>query len=184
LRAFLSLDIGNEDVMREMLKTQEELGKTGADVKLVESQNLHFTVKFFGEISESQVEEIDRRIGSVELKQLEVEVFGVGAFPDFRNPRVVWAGVSPPGVAAVTGIAEPVIRAVDGIGEPEDHKFHPHITLARVRSGTNKQALARYIEDNRQRAFGTSPIRTLKLRSSTLTPRGPTYTDVRVYQLK
>lgn len=184
MRAFLSLDIENEDVMREMLRAQEEIAKTGADVKFVESQNLHFTVKFFGEVPESQVEEIDRRIRSVELKRLEVEVVGVGAFPDSRNPRVVWAGVSPSDVAVVAGIAEAIIKAVDGIGEPEDHNYHPHITLGRVRSGRNKQALARYIEGNRERAFGTSPIRTLKLRSSTLTPRGSKYTDVRVYQLR
>jgi 2'-5' RNA ligase len=167
-----------------MVEAQGELTKTGADLKRVESQNLHFTVKFFGELSESQVEEIDRRLKSVELKQLEVEVAGVGAFPDLRNPRVVWVGVAPPDVAMVTSIAETVIRAVDGIGEPEDHKYHPHITLARVRSGRNKQELVRFIESNRERDFGVSPVRTLKLKSSILTPRGPTYTDLKVYELK
>lgn len=184
MRAFLSLDIENEAVMREMVRAEEELASTGADLKLVERQNLHFTVKFFGEIAESQVPEIDKRIGDLELKQIDARVAGVGVFPDLRSPRVVWVGVAPPDADSVTSIGESVIAAVQGIGQPEDHEFHPHITLARVRSGRNKQELARYVQENAARAFGASPIRTLKLKSSVLGPNGPTYTDVKVYSLR
>ncbi len=184
MRAFLSLDIENEAVMREMVRAQEELARTGADLKLVERQNLHFTVKFFGEIAESQVPEIDKRIGSVELNQIDLLVAGVGVFPDLRYPRVIWAGVAPSDAGSITAVAESVIKAVNGIGEPEDHKFHPHITLARVRSGRNKEELARYIQENPARAFGASAVRTLKLKSSVLGPSGPSYTDVRAYPLR
>ncbi|MBI3116099.1 MAG: RNA 2',3'-cyclic phosphodiesterase [Thaumarchaeota archaeon] len=183
MRAFLSLDIENEEVLREMVDAQGELARTGADLKLVERQNLHFTVKFFGEIPDSRIEEVDKRIKSVELKQADVRVAGVGAFPDLRRPRVVWAGVASQDVTSVTNIAVAVIKAVEGIGQPEDHTYHPHITLARIRSERNKQELVGYLERNRERMFGASRLRTLKLKSSTLTPRGPTYSEVKVYPL-
>lgn len=82
--------------MREnLMKVEEELKQTGADIKVVERENLHFTVKFLGEIPESIVEEIDKRLRTLVLQRMEVAVRGVGAFPDARRPRVVWAGVSP-----------------------------------------------------------------------------------------
>ncbi len=183
MRAFLSLDIENEEVLRKMIDAQGELVRTGADLKPVERQNLHFTVKFFGEIPDSRTAEVDERIKSVELKQVVVRVAGVGVFPDLRHPRVIWAGVAPQDVASVTNIAVAVIKAVEGIGQPEDHTYHPHITLARIRSERGKQELLGYLERNRERMFGASHLRTLKLKSSTLTPRGPTYSDLKVYPL-
>lgn len=184
MRAFLSLDIENEEVLRTMTEVQGELVKTSADLKLVERENLHFTVKFFGDIADSQVDKIDERLKGIDAGGTEVRVAGVGAFPDLRGPRVVWAGVGSQGAAELTSIAETVIKAVEGIGQPEDHEYHPHVTLARVRSGRNRQQLVNYIERNKERAFGTSYVRTLKLKSSALTPHGPTYADVKVYPLR
>lgn len=78
-----------------LMRVEEELTQTRADVKLVERENLHFTVKFLGEIPESMVDEVDRRVRTLALQRVEVTVSGLGAFPDVRHPRVVWAGVSP-----------------------------------------------------------------------------------------
>jgi 2'-5' RNA ligase len=166
------------------MKAEEELRQTRADVKLVETENLHFTVKFLGEIPESMVEEVDRRMRAIALRRMEVDVRGLGAFPDAKRPRVVWAGVSPHDFASITSRGQQVIDALEGVGESDERGFHPHITVARVRSPRGLEALAGLLREHSAKEFGRTPITALKLKSSSLTPSGPTYRDVKEYVLQ
>ena len=172
------------EVRENLMKVEEELRQTRADIKLVERENLHFTVKFLGEIPESIVDEVDKRLGKLALMRMEVDVRGLGAFPDVRRPRVVWAGVSPHDLAPVSSSGQQVIDALEGIGESDDRGFHPHITMARVRSPRNVEALGSVIRECAAKEFGRSTITSLKLKSSILTPSGPTYRDVKEYALQ
>jgi RNA 2',3'-cyclic 3'-phosphodiesterase len=183
LRAFLAFETSSE-VKENLMKVEEELRQTRADVKLVERENLHFTVKFLGEIPDSMVDEVDRRVGTLALPRMEVGVRGLGAFPDARHPRVVWAGVSPQDAAPVLSSGQRVIDALKGVGESDERGFHPHITVARVRSPRNLEALAAVLRDSSTRDFGRTAITVLKLKSSSLAPGGPTYRDVREYALQ
>lgn len=180
MRAFLALEVSGQ-VMERLQAAQEELKKTGADLGLVARENTHFTVKFLGEIPESAVSEIDTRIGRLKLRAIEIAVRGMGAFPDPRRPRVVWAGVGSEDELKMNAICKSVIGALEGIGRPEDHDFHAHITLARVRSPRNTEALTSLIRRNQALDFGRTKIDIVKLKSSRLTPRGPIYSDVREY---
>jgi len=172
------------EVRENLMRVEEELRQTRADIKLVEKENLHFTVKFLGEIPESMVEEIDKRIRALALQRMEVGVRGLGAFPDLRRPRVVWAGVAPQDLQSVSNGGQQVIDALEGIGESDDRGFHPHITLARVRSPRNLESLASVIRERSAKEFGRSTISALKLKSSDLTPSGPIYRDVKEYSLQ
>lgn len=183
MRAFLAFEVSPE-VIESLTKVQEELKGTKADLKLVELENLHFTVKFLGEIPESMVEEIDRRIRTLALSKIEVDVQGLGAFPDGKHPRVVWAGVSSKDFDRISKSAQQVIDALQGIGETDERPFHPHITVARVRSARNASELRTLLGAYATKEFGRTPIATLKLKSSTLTPSGPIYADIKVYALQ
>jgi RNA 2',3'-cyclic 3'-phosphodiesterase len=166
------------------MEVQEELQQTRADVKLVEKENLHFTVKFLGEIPDNAVDEVDRRLGALSLKRMEVDVRGLGAFPGVSHPRVVWAGVAAQDLQAVSRSGQEVVDALEGVGKTDERGFSPHITLARVRSPRNHDALVAVIRACSARDFGRTAITALKLKSSSLSPRGPTYTDVREYALQ
>lgn len=166
------------------MKVEEELKETGADVKLVERENLHFTVKFLGEIPDDLVDEVDRRMRTLALRKMEVDVRGLGAFPDVRRPRVVWAGVAPHDVQSISGSGQQVIDVLEGVGQSDERKFHPHITVARVRSPRNHEALVAVLRDCSTKEFGRTEITALKLKASSLTPNGPTYRDVKEYALQ
>ncbi len=182
MRAFLALEV-QESVIQKLVEAQEELRKTQADLAVVDRQNLHLTVKFLGEIAESRVAEIDSRLKGLPLRSGDVMVKGVGVFPNLGRPRVVWAGVAREHQDRIVPLAEAVIRALDGIGEKDDRPYHAHATLARVRSGRNREGLASFVTANTTREFGVVHLGVLKLKSSTLTPQGPSYNDVREYQL-
>ncbi len=182
LRAFVALEISNP-ALDSLVGFEEELRATGADIKLVERQNLHFTVKFLSEISESQAAEVGSRLGNLRLKGVEVEVRGAGAFPNPSKARVVWAGVSRDHESLVAPVAQQVIDSLEGIGEREERPFRAHITLGRVRSGRNFRQLEQFLLDNSDRPFGVVRLSHLKLKSSVLSPGGPIYSDLGDYPL-
>ncbi len=182
MRAFVALEVP-ELVLDSLVAFQNELPGTGADLKLVERQNLHFTVKFLGEISDDQAAEVRSRLRGLSLKGVDVEVRGAGAFPTPARPRVVWVGVAQNDERLVTPIAEGVLGSLQGIGERDDRPFQAHITLARVRSGRNLRQLAELLRANSETPFGVAKLSELKLKSSLLTPSGPVYNDIEVYRL-
>jgi len=184
LRVFVALEVPRESVITEMISVQDELRKTQADLKIVTRENLHFTVKFLGEISEWQAREADKRLKSLDLNHPAVTIEGVGAFPSLGHPSVIWAGVAPADRGKIVPIAERVIAELRGIGEEDSRPFQPHITLARVRSAAKRETLVSFLRLNATHKFGSAELTHLKLKSSELTPRGPVYADVGVYPLR
>jgi 2'-5' RNA ligase len=183
LRAFLALEIPDQAIIERLILLEEELARTQSDVKIVGKENLHFTVKFFGEIGEVEVQEIDRRLSDLKMQGQNVTVMGLGSFPDIRRPSVVWVGVAKEDEKKLISLAELLIDSVKEIGRQEDHEYHPHITIARLKSGRNKDALLSFIQKNSNLEFGRVRLNKLKLKSSVLTPRGPIYSDVHEYDL-
>jgi len=183
LRAFVAIEVSDR-VLDSLVGFQGELSATGADLKLVERQNLHFTVKFLGEITEAQAAEVQSRLSKLEPMGAKVEVKGAGAFPNPGRPKVVWAGVAHEHEALVEPIAKKVIGALEGIGERDERPFRAHITLGRVRSYRNTRELGELLRRNSSRSFGASELSELKLKSSVLTPSGPIYRDIGVFRLK
>lgn len=184
VRAFLALEITDENVLDSMVAAQKALAEIGADLKIVERQNLHFTVKFLGDISDSQAKEVDSRLRKLTLRGSTVQVKGIGAFPNASRPNVIWVGVAQEDEGRVLPIAQPVIAALEGIGKEDNRPYRPHATIARVRSSRNIQSLAEVIHSNEYTVFGNTSISALKLKSSALTSSGPVYTDLQEYELQ
>ena len=183
MRAFVAIEIPDPQVMERLVAFERELEGTRADLKVVERENLHYTVKFLGEITDAQTSEVDRRLKSLRLPKASITAKGIGAFPSPSRPRVVWVGVGEGDSQKVAAIAEPVIRTLAGVGERDDRPFQAHLTVARVRSAANKKNLEVFLRENRDRAFGAVEITEFKLKSSVLTPKGPIYSDMEVYGL-
>lgn len=184
MRAFVAVDLADEEVLGRIQAFQRDLEASGADLKLVEKDNLHFTVKFLGEISQQQASEADGILRGLTLLGGDLEMKGAGAFPNPSRPSVVWVGVADEDAPTLKTLAETVIGALKSIGENDDRAFQAHLTIARVRSGRNREALVNAIGANSSRVFGKIKLEGIKLKSSVLTPRGPVYSDVGVYTAK
>lgn len=104
-------------------------------VKWVRPEGLHLTLKFLGDVEESTEPALRRALeetaGRGEARPVTLHVEGFGVFPDFRRPRVVWAGVAPdPALELLQHRAE---RAFAPRGFPtEARAFRPHLTLGRA----------------------------------------------------
>lgn len=179
IRSFIAFDLENDSVLKRMTEAQAMLVKTGADLKVVEPQNIHVTVRFLGNISQTMVDQIHEAMKQVQFIPFSIRLRGVGAFPDVRYPRVCWAGITEGAdqLRSIFSQLEPRLRAL-GFA-PDQRGFSPHLTIARVRSGRNKAELARLIGENAAYDFGEISGSCLRLKKSDLTPRGPIYSTLR-----
>jgi len=184
IRSFLAFDIESDTVLNRLATAQNLLVQTGADLKLVAPQNIHITVRFLGNIMPTMVEKIFEEMKKVQFVPFNVRINGLGAFPDLRYSRVVWAGITEGAdqLKRVFSQLEPRLR---GLGFTPDHKgFSPHLTIARVKSGRNKAQLAEFITENANYDFGTIKAECLRLKKSDLTPKGPIYSTLKEFCLK
>lgn len=181
IRSFIAFDIDSESVLKRMTEVQTMLTKTGADLKLVEPKNIHMTLRFLGNITPSTVEKIFEEMKKVQFTPFDVRLHGVGAFPNPRYPRVVWAGITQ-GADQLRSIFEQLEPKLLGLGFAPDPKgFSPHLTIARVRSGRNRVELAKCLSENENCEFGVIDAKCLKLKRSDLTPRGPIYSTLKEF---
>lgn len=134
LRLFLAIPL-QEIFLDEIQQTLRSLKSKLPDIRWIKPEQVHLTLHFFGDTPASEVERIDEVLRSMlsNFSPLRVCLDGVGGFPDFRRPRVIWLGVHDE-----TGGLQPLQKAVSAemkkLGfEIEDRPFTPHVTLARVR---------------------------------------------------
>jgi 2'-5' RNA ligase len=179
IRSFIAFDLDNSDVVKKLSESQVTLAKTGADLKVVEPKNIHITIRFLGNVTQDTVERIFDCMNKVQFAPFDVKICGIGAFPDVRYPRVVWAGITR-GADTLQEIfhqLEPQLRSLGFAPDPKG--FSPHLTIARVRSGRNKSELARFIGENSNYDFGVVRAACLRLKKSVLTPSGPIYSTLK-----
>ncbi len=179
IRSFIAFDINNQEILKRLTEVQEKLAKSGADLKLVEPQNIHVTMRFLGGIQPSMVDKIHSEMEQAVFTPFNVEIRGVGAFPNTKYARVVWAGIKEgaDGLKDIFNQIEPRLRNM-GL-RPDSKGFSPHLTIARVRSGRNKNELANCIDELANHQFGTLRADCLRLKKSTLTPKGPVYSTLK-----
>ncbi|MFA5339638.1 MAG: RNA 2',3'-cyclic phosphodiesterase [Candidatus Omnitrophota bacterium] len=180
IRVFIAIELPPQ-ARDELISVQATLKRSGADVKWVEPENIHLSLRFIGDVGPDKTEEIKNQLAGVASasKAFELTMKGIGAFPDLDHPRVIWAGVDR-GAAESARIAdglEAKLRAIGIAGEEMlKNKFHPHITLGRVRSGRNGDKLRGLVETVGFEAGPVIKAEYLTLFMSRLTPQGSVYT--------
>ncbi|MGQ9759301.1 MAG: RNA 2',3'-cyclic phosphodiesterase [Candidatus Methanomethylicaceae archaeon] len=182
VRAFLAFEV-SEGVKSRIMEFEDELKECGADIKLVERENLHVTMKFLGEVGKEVLESIYGIMDSLSGGKFEIRVEGVGAFPNLRVLRVLWVGITE-GADRVIDIQRYLDDQLVKLGFRKERDFVPHITVGRVKTPRNKENVIRVLEKYRRHYFGTSTVGSLLLKKSVLTPRGPVYSNLKEVELR
>lgn len=159
----------------------ERLKHAEAHVKWVAAENLHWTLNFLGNVDDREVHNVCRAVSeSVSgFEPFELTSVGAGAFPDARRPRTVWTGVSA-GTEHVVSLQQAIEAAVQPLGfPPEARRFHPHLTLGRVRGkGPQTQQLGELIAEHAKFSVGKVIVDQVVVFSSRLDKSGPRYTPL------
>jgi 2'-5' RNA ligase len=185
VRTFVAVEI-SEAVRGAAAKVIRRFGKCDGDLKWVEPEQMHLTLKFLGDVEEALLPGL---VTALEAAAAEVPPFmfdttSMGAFPSPARPRVVWLGVeSTPGLY---DLQEAVERELTPLGFPrEKRRFHPHITLGRIRDAgavphdARLPALIAKLPVPRGRTAADE----LVLIESTLSPRGARHETLEIIRL-
>lgn len=185
MRAFIAIDL--EESLKRTLETfAGELKPLARGVRWVGAAGMHLTLKFLGEISESDAARLSSVLEETATRHraFALALVGTGTFPPGRRePRVVWVGVvsGPPLLA----LQEDVEREMAKLGfEREKRPFHPHLTLGRVKSPVGLDPLVQEMRRQQDRRFGGMSVQKFSFFESTLKPSGAEYTILKEFRLK
>jgi 2'-5' RNA ligase len=148
-------------------------------VKWVRADAIHLTLKFLGDVDEAIEPKLREALGQAagdgEARPLIMQIEGFGVFPDFRRPRVVWAGVLPDPPLEL--LQHRVEQALSPLGFPTEAKaFRPHLTLGRATREARPRDFAGLEEALGALRFSeTALIPDVDLMQSTLQTSGAVY---------
>lgn len=175
IRCFIAIDIDDPVLVENITRLQNDiLSVQSTGIKMVEPQNIHLTIRFLGEIPLSTVKNVEKILNDISYSKFYMTLEGVGAFPSIYNPRVIWIGVSEgrEKLKELHSMLEPRIRK---LGILPDHKsFEPHVTIARVKS-RRRGEIVTMLKKVERLYIGRMIVDCIRLKRSTLTPRGPIY---------
>ena len=175
VRSFLSIDIEDEFLRSRIVSIQKKIREKAAKIKLVKSDNLHLTWRFFGDISTSQVELIHLELQKLKFNPFEIQLGHVGAFPNIRKPRVIWVGVIQNN-NLIMELKQKTDDLLSNLGYIiENRKFSAHVTIARVRSIRNHRLLSDNLTELAEELIGPMIVDNIRMTKSTLTKFGSIY---------
>jgi RNA 2',3'-cyclic 3'-phosphodiesterase len=218
LRCFIAID-SSAEIKKELQKVQEDLrmaleadaphsagprkkkvgaerkgppGKLGSrEIRWVHPEGFHLTLKFLGSVQEEKLPEVLNVMGQIvpPFSPFSVNVGGVGAFPNTRDPRVIWIGVH--SMRDELALLQKAVEdGLQPLGFPREARaFHPHLTLGRFKSyGRRPDSgvsgdLGKWLMENKRRECGRFEVKEVLLMKSDLKPSGAVYTPLATLHL-
>ena len=185
VRVFCAIEMP-PDVRSRVAEHMASLREQAPDVRASweRTEKLHVTMKFLGEMDQCRVEALSRAAerAAETVERFDMRLEGAGAFPPRGHPRVLWLGVVDPagGLTRLYGRLQDEC-AVEGFAR-EERPFHPHLTVARLRSPAGARKLAAL---HKEMGFGAQSFSVMKLTvmRSELGPGGSRYTELSQHDL-
>lgn len=185
IRLFIAVPVPEK--IREIIQNGISKAKAAdADIKWVEGDNLHLTLKFLGDQPESRVKDLVAALEQAVSTHtgLALEFTQVGFFPHRSRPRVIWMGMQGE-IALINELAISIDQKLVPLGIAAENKRQWHLTLGRVRSERNLSDLVSQVDTIFSSLRGQEwVINSLILYQSTLTPQGPIYKELGQFNLK
>ena len=186
-RTFLALDLDDEVLDRiEEAKRRLQDETTDDVINWVERENLHVTLSFAGALNDAQLAEICSQAHAVasSVEAFDFDVIGLSCQPtQGRSPRMIWADIQD-GTGRLTLLQELLNDVLESMGlRQENREFHPHVTLARIKTCNNPAALRDKARELSIMDFGVQHAHEIVVYSSHLLRTGPQYRPVARFEL-
>lgn len=183
MRTFFAVDI--EDEIRTSISLLiDDFHKVEKNIKWVKPENIHITIYFFGEVQDTDLNELEIILKNVVkgLQPFIVTIKGISAFPSMERPRVIWIGVQNP-TRELNTIYDRINRGLNetGLKIKRDVKgYTPHLTIGRVKGKYDKRVINE-IQDKRDMEFGIFQVKNIILYQSILKREGPIYKPLKIF---
>jgi RNA 2',3'-cyclic 3'-phosphodiesterase len=183
IRAFIAIDLSQDILQRleEVIRSYKSQ-LSSVPIRWIPASNIHLTLKFLGDVSLSNLSILTDML-QTEISshhQFDISVGGSGAFPNIRQPRIIWVGVEAVSELGLiqTGIEMTTARL--GYAR-EERPFSPHLTLGRISRNTSSQdikLISKVLETSKVGFLGATCVEIIHLYRSDLQPTGAVYTQI------
>jgi RNA 2',3'-cyclic 3'-phosphodiesterase len=186
IRSFLAFDIP-EPIKAELAEVIGVLSPRIRDVRWIKPEYLHCTLRFFGNVEEELLHgKLSEMIAREVLHQSPVRMScsGLGVFPNWRYPRILWAGIGGD-TESVISLHAKLEDAFEEFGFEKDPRLlRLHLTLGRSRGPFREcEGLMNLVEKMAEKDFGEFDMKGLVLYKSVLSREGAIYTPLRSFPL-
>ena len=170
---FVAVEVNDDHILQKIKSMQESFPFKAKPVRL---DQIHFTLQFLGEISENKTEDVKKALGTVSFSKFDLTIIGSGAFPNTRNPKVVWLGVDKDGKERMSRLANDVNEILGAIDLKNEKPFKPHLTVFRIKNRIGD--ITEELLKSKDVKFGTQLVSQIVLKKSDLSANGPEYTNL------
>lgn len=188
-RVFLAIEIP-EPVRDALSGPLESLKPLSEAIRINPVERMHLTLHFLGHLPAPVVEQLGLALAPVVMRHRRFGVIaqGVGAFPAIARPRVLWAGITGADLARLNALQAELGDALRTASvSREGERFHPHLTLGRVRrplKPPERPLLRDWTVRWGAPIFGEVPVNTVRLMRSQLGGGPPRYTTLATFDLQ
>ncbi len=182
MRSFIAIPL-SEKTRAALGKCRDALKSSDGNIKWVEDENFHITMRFLGEITSSTAAAVTEGIQDIAsgTKSFGISLQGIGAFPSFRRPKVLWTGVTA-GREELKKVHGKVDSLIKTLGFEGNERFVPHVTIGRVRAPAHLEVLVP--ECKKIQKIGEEMVQGISLMESILTPQGPKYSELAYFKFR
>lgn len=178
IRTFIAVEVSDE-IRRNAVTLQQRLARVDSGVRWTAADAMHVTLVFLGDVDERDLVGVCRAVKDAARSEppFTLRVSGVGAFPNARRPKTLWAGITEGAetLQRLHGAIE--ARLLDlGCYRKEERAYTPHLTLGRLKAEAAGHALAAEVPKLLAWNGGFCTVDDVVVFSSDLTRDGPEYT--------
>lgn len=175
-RGFIAVEVPATEALDRFAAA---LRGTEGQLRVVDTSQVHATLRFLGETEEGLVEAIVDAIrrSARDIPPFRLRLGGTGCFPSRSRIRVVWIRLQDAG--PLPEIAARLDAELQALGFPRQTRgFSPHVTVGRVKGRRNLERIWAAMDAFSEESFGEPEVRTIHLKRSVLSPSGPAYSTV------
>ena len=134
IRSFLAFELPY-NIKKMVRQVSEHIRRANLNVRWVNVDNIHLTVVFMGNIREEDIPAIKGQIrkACMEFGPFDIELNGLGVFPNVQRPRVLWLGLDGD-IERMSSLKSALQELLKPFGIKEEKRsFRPHLTMGRFR---------------------------------------------------
>lgn len=183
IRTFIAIDLPlllQESIENQTARLRQTLGDDV--IRWVSPHNMHLTLKFLGNVPAAHLDFLKQLLAQAagSTPQFDMQIGGIGSFPNSKRPRVLWVGLHAP--ASLASLQKMIEDGANRLGyEKEERPFSPHLTLGRVRQGVDMSTLQKIthtLSSIQLGKIGTARVDSVHLYKSDLNSEGSVYTKL------
>lgn len=174
MRSFIAVDLSKE-LVPQVVDVQSHISE--GKIKFVEPENLHFTLKFLGDITEQKAQNVITKLKEIcsAFKPFLVVLKELGVFPSLSYIKVIWIGVESEEFFSLSKLVD---SGMGKLGFKQERDITPHLTIGRVKAPGNKARFQEQIKSLTDIEIGEMMVDTVILKKSELTRKGPIYSNI------